>query len=144
MPQSRRADRSLVRGSTVDAGASASSERGALTEAQRDALSDLLTQAQRHDIVVEEAFRAVREAVHGPMVKGAPGQIEALLDAWQDAITDLNQIISSAATATVLALFSPHDDWSAGGLRGDELEAVLRPIFDESGIGHRFISDPVA
>ena len=144
MSQARRADRRLVKEFTVDTDASAASEGGTLTQPQRDALSDLLTQAQRHDLVVEEAFRAVRAAVHGPMIKGAPGHIETLLDEWQDAITDLNTIIGAAATATVLALFSPHDDWSMGGLRGEELEAVLKPIFDESGIGHRFISDPAA
>jgi hypothetical protein len=129
-------------GSAVDASSFVAPEGSKLTEAQRDALSDLLTQAQRHDVVVDDAFRAVREAVQGPIVKGAAAHIEALLDEWQDAISELNTIIGSAATATVLALFSPHDDWSVGGLRGEELEAVLKPIFDESGIAHRFIRDP--
>ncbi|MFN2521682.1 MAG: hypothetical protein ABR525_11695 [Candidatus Limnocylindria bacterium] len=124
----------------MDVNPSAETDGPPLTERQLETLANLLTQAQRHDVVVERAYRAVREAVGGQTMTAGPDQIETLLDGWQDAITELHLRIGAAARAAAVHYepLSPRDDWSISGLHGDELQAVLKPLFEQSGIPDRF------
>ncbi|MDP9264772.1 MAG: hypothetical protein M3O91_01445 [Chloroflexota bacterium] len=120
-----------------------------LIEHERDALSDLLTLAEHHDLVVEKAYRVVYDAVvnvPGQTVTADPLDIEIMLGDWTGAITDLHAIVGRAALerAPLYAPFDPRNYGLLIELQGDELEAVLRPIFAESGIGERFFRDRAA
>lgn len=112
-----------------------------LTEDEREVLSDLFKLAQRHDLVVERAWRAVSDALINVRGRTAnPLQIEIKLRDWEGELTELHATIARAALEHG-ALYGPFDPAERGvlmDLRGDELEAALKPIFEESGIGHRF------
>ncbi len=120
-----------------------------LIEHEHDALSDLLQIAQNHDLIVEKARRVLRDTlvdVPDRKITADPLEVEIMLGDWESAIADLHATIARAAheRAVLYAPFNPHDDGSIVGLTGDELEAVLRPIFEESGIGDRFFRDRAA
>ncbi len=119
-----------------------------LTESERDVLSDLLTLAQHHDLVVVKAWRAVTDALINVRGRTAnPLQIEVKLRDWEGEITDLHATIARAALEHG-ALYGQFEAGAHGvliELQGEELETTLKPIFEESGIGHRFFRDrPVA
>lgn len=120
-----------------------------LIEHERDALSDLLTLAEHHDFIVEKAWRVLAAAlveVPGGKITADPLDVEVLLGDWARAINDLTAIVTRAALerAEHWAPLDPGDDGSILALEGDELEAVLVPIFEECGIAHRFFRDPAA
>ncbi len=112
-----------------------------LTEDEREVLSDLFTLAQRHDLLVEKAWRALSDALINVRGRTAnPLQIEIKLRDWEGKLTELHATIARAALEHG-ALYGPFDPGHRGALielQGDELETTIKPIFDESGIGDRF------